>query len=40
VDVALNVAVQTQSHFPTVFKRTVGLTPTRWRELCADEVGS
>jgi AraC-like DNA-binding protein len=40
VDVALNVGFQTQSHFTTVFKRIVGLTPTRWRELCADEVGS
>jgi AraC-like DNA-binding protein len=38
VDVALTVGFQTQSHFTTVFKRIVGLTPARWRELCADEV--
>jgi AraC-like DNA-binding protein len=32
VDVALSVGFQTQSHFTTVFKHQVGVTPYRWRQ--------
>ncbi len=32
VSVALSLGFQTQSHFTTVFGRTVGLTPRQWRE--------
>lgn len=31
VDVALQVGFQSQSHFTTVFKRHLGLPPSRWR---------
>jgi len=33
VQVALGVGFQSQSHFTTVFKRAVGTTPQRWRQL-------
>jgi AraC-like DNA-binding protein len=36
VDVALSVGFQTQAHFTTVFKRFVGQTPCRWRQLSAN----
>ncbi len=31
VDIALSVGFQTQAHFTTVFKRTEGVTPCKWR---------
>jgi AraC-like DNA-binding protein len=33
VQVALGVGFQSQSHFTTVFRRTVGTTPQRWRQM-------
>lgn len=32
VDIALSVGFQTQSHFTTVFKNRVGMTPNRFRQ--------
>ena len=41
VDIALNVGFQSQSHFTTVFKRVLGITPHRWRQLRqADDLAS
>jgi AraC-like DNA-binding protein len=37
VDIALSVGFQSQSHFTTVFKRFVGETPHRWRELTRND---
>lgn len=33
VDAALSVGFQSQAHFSTVFKRLVGETPSRWRQM-------
>jgi AraC family transcriptional regulator len=33
VEIALTVGFQTQAHFTTVFKRFVGCTPRRWRNV-------
>jgi AraC family transcriptional regulator len=33
VEIALTVGFQTQAHFTTVFKRSVGYTPQRWRGI-------
>jgi AraC-like DNA-binding protein len=33
VNIASSVGFQTQSHFTTVFKRNVGFSPKRWRDL-------
>jgi AraC family transcriptional regulator len=33
IDTALSVGFHTQAHFSAVFKRFVGATPRRWREL-------
>jgi AraC family transcriptional regulator len=33
VEIALAVGFQTQAHFSTVFRRSVGCTPRRWRTL-------
>lgn len=35
VDIALSVGFQTQSHFTTVFKDRVGMTPNRYRKAIA-----
>lgn len=37
VDIALGVGFQSQSHFTTVFKRFVGETPHRWRQLTRND---
>jgi RpiB/LacA/LacB family sugar-phosphate isomerase len=39
VEVATQVGFETQSHFTSVFRRLVGITPKRYREMRA-EVGS
>jgi len=31
IEIALSVGFQSQSHFTTVFRRLVGMTPNRWR---------
>jgi AraC-like DNA-binding protein len=33
VEIALSVGFETQAHFTTVFKRFVGCTPRRWRNV-------
>ena len=38
VDAALSVGFQSQAHFSTVFKRLVGQTPSRWRQMRLGEV--
>ncbi|HTJ92982.1 MAG TPA: AraC family transcriptional regulator [Pararobbsia sp.] len=38
VDAALSVGFQSQSHFSTVFKRLVGETPSRWRQMHQGQV--
>lgn len=35
IDIALSVGYETQSHFATVFRRMVGLTPGTYRRLHA-----
>jgi AraC family transcriptional regulator len=39
VEIATQVGFETQSHFTSVFRRLVGITPKRYREMRA-EVGS
>jgi RpiB/LacA/LacB family sugar-phosphate isomerase len=36
VEVATNVGFETQSHFTSVFRRLVGITPKKFREMRAD----
>jgi AraC-like DNA-binding protein len=38
VDVALSVGFQAQPHFTTVFRRYVGESPHRWRQLLSDSL--
>lgn len=40
VDAALSVGFQSQAHFSTVFKRLVGETPSRWRQMRLGEAQS
>jgi transcriptional regulator GlxA family with amidase domain len=40
VEIALTVGFQSQSHFTTVFKRVLGITPHRWRQLQMEDLAA